>query len=129
MNLKYYYKSFNAPCFGFSKQRHHQAKLRAQNKRYDVNCTKPSIMKRQVVANHTICQNWTPALLDSSVTNTTCQNVVYTRKLLFLYFVNNTTCLHVGLLRISEVFSVSCEIACRWVTTNCCSMSDIAIYR
>ena len=130
MNLKCYYTTFNAPCLGFRTQRHRQAKLRAQNKSYDINYTKPSIMKRQVVSNHTIPQNGIPALLDNSVTSTTSVKMLYTQEnCFFLYFVNNTTCLRVGLLRIGEVFSVSCEIVCRWVTTNCCSMSDIDIYR
>jgi hypothetical protein len=27
-----------------------------------------------------------------------------------------------------SVFSVSCKIVCRWVTTNCCFMSDMEKY-
>jgi hypothetical protein len=34
------------------------------------------------------------------------------------------TCLNVSLLRVCQVFSVSCKAVHRWVTTNCCFMSD-----
>jgi hypothetical protein len=54
-----------------------------------------------------------------------CENVVFTKNCFFLYFHENITCLSVGLLMICQVFSVSCKIVYRWVTANCCFMSDI----
>jgi len=42
---------------------------------------------------------------------------------LSLHFCKNITCLSVRLLSISQVLSVSCQIVCQWVMTNCCFMS------
>ena len=42
-----------------------------------------------------------------------------------LYFRQNVTRLSVGLLMICHIFAVSCKIVYRWVTTNCCCMSDM----
>ena len=82
-----------------------------------------SPMKRQfVVVTHTNHQTEIPALLDSWVT----QNVVPTKdKCLSLHFRRNVTCLSAGLLRIGQVSSISCNTVHRWVTTNCCFMSDL----
>jgi hypothetical protein len=44
-----------------------------------------------------------------------------------LYFRKNTTCLSVGLLRICQVFSVSCKTVCRWLRSNCCLTSDVIL--
>jgi hypothetical protein len=83
-------------------------------------------MKQQFVVTHTIRQTEVTALQDRWVANTPCAKLLCPqKKLLSLYFRKNITCLSVGLLRIGQVFSVSCKIGYRWVTTKCCFMSDI----
>ena len=42
-------------------------------------------------------------------------------------FHKNVTCLNGGLLRIRQVFPVSCETLYRWVRTNCCFIGDIYV--
>jgi hypothetical protein len=53
-------------------------------------------------------------------------NIVSTKNCFHHIFVKGVTWLCVGLLRVRQVFSVSYKIICRWVTTNCCSLSDIS---
>ena len=40
-----------------------------------------------------------------------------------LHFCKNITCLSIRLLSVSQIFSVSCQIVCQWVMTNCYFMS------
>ena len=81
-------------------------------------------MKRQFLATHTILQTEIPALLDSCVTNTPLSKCcVHKKNCLYLFVRKSITCLHVGLLRIGQVFSVSCKIVYQWVTTYCSFMS------
>ena len=44
---------------------------------------------------------------------------------LSLYCRKNVTCWNVGLVRVGQVSCVFCEVVCRWVASNCCSVSDI----
>ena len=84
-----------------------------------------SFMKQQFVINHTI-----PALLGSCVKNTTSGKILCPQESsLFLYFRQNKRGSNFGLLRIYEVFYVSCKTVYRWVTTNCCFISDISVDR
>jgi hypothetical protein len=46
-----------------------------------------------------------------------------------LRFRKNTKCFNICLSKFCQDFSVSCKIACRWVMTNCCFVSDIALSR
>jgi len=79
-----------------------------------------SLMKLQFVIVHTISQNW-----DSFITrqmgyqHTLCQNAVSTKYRMSLHFCKNITCSGVGLLKIGQVFFVSCKIVYLWVMTNC----------
>lgn len=57
--------------------------------------------------------------------NTLCQIVMSTKKSFFQYFSKNTKSLIVSLPRIVQVFSLSCKIVCRWVTTDFCFMNYI----
>ena len=85
-------------------------------------------MKRQFVVTHTIRQTEIPTLLDSWVTNTPSVKILCRQKnFLSLYFRKNITCLIIGLLRIGQDFSVSCNTVYRWGRTNCCFMSDISM--
>ena len=87
-----------------------------------------SLMKLQCVINCTTCQTEIPTLQDTWIKKThllskCCDN----KKLLLPRFCDNITCLSVGLLRICQVFSVSCKIVYWWITTNCCFMNDIVM--
>jgi len=67
-----------------------------------------------------------PAFVESWVTNTPSVKMSCPkRNCLYLYFRKNMACLSVDLLRICQVFSVSCKTAYRWITTNCCFMCGI----
>jgi hypothetical protein len=81
--------------------------------------------KKQVFVTHTVPPTEIPALLNIWVTNTPVK-MLCQRKLLFLYFRKNRTCLIVGLMRVGQAFSVSCKNVSPWVTTNCCFMSDLS---
>jgi hypothetical protein len=85
-------------------------------------------MKRQSVLTHTIRHTKIPALLDSRVTNTPYCEIwcPQKKKCLLLCFIENITCLSVGLLRIRQVSSVSSKIVYNWVTTNCCCMTSVS---
>jgi hypothetical protein len=83
-------------------------------------------MKQQFIVTHTIRQIEIFALLDSWVTSTPSVKTLCPRKTRFsLYFRQHITHLIVGVLVMCQTFSVSCKIVYRWVTTNCCFMSDI----
>jgi hypothetical protein len=83
-------------------------------------------MKQQFVVIHTIPQTEIPALLDSWVTNTPSVKCCVHKKIAFsLHFSKSITCLHVSLLRICKVFSLTCKSVYLWVTTNCCFMSNV----
>jgi len=58
--------------------------------------------------------------------HTFCRNVVTTKHCFSLYFLKNITCWSAGLLRIYQVYSISCKSVYRWVTKYCCFMSDVS---
>jgi hypothetical protein len=58
--------------------------------------------------------------------HTFCQNVVTKKHRFSLYFLKNIKCWSVGVLRIYEVYSISCKSVYRWVTKYCCFMSDVS---
>jgi hypothetical protein len=71
------------------------------------------------------------ALLDTCVINSPSLKILSLLKITsFIFSLKNggggVTSLSVGLLMVGQVFSVSCEIVCLWVTTNCSSLSDIS---
>lgn len=77
-------------------------------------------MKRQYVLIHTILQTEIPALLNF------CQNNVPTKKKKFFslsFRKKNITCLSVGVLRISQIFSVASTTLYRLIAINFCWMS------
>jgi len=82
-------------------------------------------MKRTSVLTHTIRQTQIPVLQDVCVTNTTSVKMRPHKNCFSFYIRKNTTCLSGGLLRIGQVFSVSCKIMYQWVMTNCLYMQDI----
>ena len=79
-----------------------------------------SFTKQQFVVTHTIRQTDIPALVDSSVTNTSSVKMLYAQKKCFnLYLPKNVTSLKFGILMICRVFSVSCKAVYLWVTKDC----------
>ena len=82
-------------------------------------------MKRPFVVTHKIRQTEIAALLDSWVTNTPVKMLCPHKICLSFYFLKNMTCLSGGLLRVGQVFFVSCKIVYRWVTTNFHYMNNI----
>jgi len=82
-------------------------------------------MKPPFVVTHTIRQTQIPVLQDVCVTNTISVKMCPHKNCFSFYIRKNTTCLSGGLLRISQVFSVSCKIMYQWVTINCRYMKDI----
>jgi hypothetical protein len=56
-----------------------------------------------------------------------CQNFLTTKKNRTVKLHKNVTCLNGGILRIRQVFPVSCETLYRWVRTNCCFIGDIYV--
>jgi hypothetical protein len=70
-----------------------------------------SFVKQLIVVTNTIRETEILALLDSWVTTHLLSSVLLTTKLLlFLFFLENMTCLYIGVLRIYQVFSLSCKI-------------------
>ena len=64
-------------------------------------------MKQQFVSNHTIRESDIFALRDNWVSNITSVKIFF-HKFFFLYIRKNITWLSVGLLKIGQVFFVSC---------------------
>jgi hypothetical protein len=87
------------------------------------------LMRQQFVITHAIYQTMISTLLDSWVTNAPSIKMLCPQKksCLSIDFRKNMTCLHVGLLRIWQVFSVSCIFVYWWVMTNCSLMSDMFV--
>ena len=84
-------------------------------------------MKRRFFINHTISQNESPAWTYSWFYNTpSVKMFVPQNKLLVFIFSKKLVCLIVGVQKIGQVYGC-CKIMCRWVMTNCCSMSDIIL--
>jgi hypothetical protein len=71
---------------------------------------KISPMKQQFVITHNSSNRYCHINRHLSYKHAFCQNVVSTKNCVSLYFCKNIRCLSVGLLRISQVFSVSCKI-------------------
>ena len=78
-----------------------------------VNIRVTSLMKQQFVI-HIFRQTEIPTLLDGGVTNTPSVKVPCPQKIACPYIF---VCLSVGLLMFCQVFSVSCKIVRRWVTS------------
>jgi len=84
-------------------------------------------MKRPFVVTHTIRQTQIRVSQDVCVTNTTSVKMCPHKNCFALYIRKNTTCLSGGLLRISQVFSVSYKMMYQRVTINCRYMKDILL--
>jgi hypothetical protein len=70
-----------------------------------------------------------PALLDSWVTDTPSVRMLFPQtNSLSYYFRKNITCLSGGLLRIGQVFTVSCKTVYQRVTTNSRCTTDIYFF-
>ena len=82
-------------------------------------------MKWQFVLTNTTCQTEILALLGTELQTHLLSKSHIHKKNYFLCFHKNMTCLNAVLLRMCQIFSVSCKIVCLWVTTNCCFMSSV----
>jgi hypothetical protein len=79
------------------------------------------LMEQQFVISRTVCQTEICTLLNSWVINTPSKKMLcLIKNSLSLYFHNTITCLSVGVLKIGQVYSVTCKFLYRWVTRNCC---------
>ena len=92
----------------------------------DMTSCKKITQETAFVVTHTLRQTDIPTSLHSWVTNTpSVKMLCQQQNCLSLHFHKNITCFSVGLLRISQVFSVCCKIVCRWVMTHCCFKGNI----
>jgi len=69
--------------------------------------------------------NWDSHItLQLGYKHTFYQNVVSTKKCITLYFCKKNNILHIGLLRICQIFSTSCTTVYWRININCCFMSS-----
>ena len=87
-----------------------------------------SLTKQQHDVTHTIRQTEIPDLLGSRVTSTPSVKMSCGQKncLSINFRKKKTACWSVVLLGLGPIVSVCCKTVCRWVTINCCFMSDMS---
>jgi hypothetical protein len=83
-----------------------------------------SLTKQQHDVTHTIRQTEILDLLSSRVTSTPSVKMLCGQK--NCLSVKNTACWSVVLLGFGRIVSVCCKTVCRWVTANCCFMSEMS---
>jgi hypothetical protein len=89
-----------------------------------------SLMTQQFVVTHTSAQIEIDTLLNSWVTNTPSVKMVCQKRKASPYIFTKTQRAYVLiLLRICQVFSLSCKIVYWWVMKNYCFMSVILFFR
>jgi hypothetical protein len=84
-------------------------------------------MKRLFSVTHTIRQTEIPAWLFSLITNTFCQNVVSTEKISCPHILVKNSMLNFWSTEDWSSFLSPAKLSYHWVTTNCCSVSDIIL--
>jgi hypothetical protein len=91
---------------------------------------KESLVTQHFVVTQKTGQTEIPATPDISLTNATSDKMLCQQNnCLSLYFRTNVPCWSVSLLRIGEVLSFWCKSVYRWVSANCCCVSEMWILR